>query len=237
MVKEKEPLPNFSKRNTSQDTKIQMDKIYSGLILPLENIPWNQPEPPIALVELIDSGKVSSCRAIDLGCGTGNYAIYLASRRFDVTGVDISPNAIEIAKENAINKGFKCNFFVADLLGNLNQIKKTFDFAYDWELLHHIFPRQRKSYVKNVANLLNLKAKYLSVCFSEKDMQFGGRGKYRKTKLGTILYFSSEDEIRKLFNLYFNILDLKTIEIGGKSGSHFVIYAFMEKKLTISSDL
>ena len=57
-----------------------------------------------------------------MGCGTGNYAIYLASKEFDVTGVDISPTAIKIAKENAKKKGVKCNFFVADLLGDLDEI-------------------------------------------------------------------------------------------------------------------
>lgn len=216
--------------NTSRKVKEKMDKIYSGSFLPLDNIPWNQSEPPAALVELIESGKVLPCKAIDLGCGIGNYTIYLASQGFDVNGIDISPYAIEIAKENTKNKGIKCNFFVADLLGDLRQIKKAFNFAYDWELLHHIFPKQRKKYVENVASLLNPKGKYLSVCFSEKDLQFGGRGKYRKTKLGTILYFSTENELRKLFSLYFNILELKTIEIRGKFGTHFVIYAFMEKK-------
>lgn len=228
-AKGKEPLPGSSNSNTSKEVKEQMDKIYSGLLLPLDDIPWNQPAPPAALVELIESGKVSPCKAIDLGCGTGNYAIYLAGQGFDVTGVDISPKAIEIAKENARKKGVWCNFVVADLLGDFGQIGETFNFAYDWELLHHILPRQRTRYVENVNKLLNLKAKYLSVCFSEKDRQFGGKGKYRKTRLGTCLYFSSEDEIRKLFSSYFNILDLKTIEISGKLSPHFVIYTFMEK--------
>ena len=229
-AKENEPLLNSSESNTSKEVKEQMDKIYSGLLLPLDDIPWNQPEPPAVLVELIESGKVSPCKAIDLGCGTGNYAIYLARQGFDVTGVDISPKAIEIARENARKKGVRCNFIVADVLRDFGEIEETFDFAYDWELMHHIFPGQRKRYVENVNNLLNPKAKYLSVCFSEKDPQFGGKGKYRKTRLGTYLYFSSEDEIRKLFISYFNILDLKTIEISGKPGTHFAIYAFMEKK-------
>ncbi|MCX6383179.1 MAG: class I SAM-dependent methyltransferase [Actinobacteria bacterium] len=229
-AKENEPLLNSSESNTSKEVKEQMDKIYSGLLLPLDDIPWNQPEPPAVLVELIESGKVSPCKAIDLGCGTGNYAIYLASQGFDVTGVDISPKAIEIAKENARKKGVRCNFIVADVLKDFGVIEETFDFAYDWEFMHHIFPRQRKRYVENVNRLLNPKAKYLSVCFSEKDRQFGGKGKYRKTRLGTCLYFSSEDEIRKLFRLYFNIFELKTIEISGKPSTHFVVHAFMEKK-------
>jgi len=208
--------------------QVEMDRIYRNM--PLEKIPWNIETPPDALVELVDSGKVKPCKTIDLGCGAGNYAIYLASIGFEVTGVDISPTAIKIAKENAEKKGVKCNFLAADVLGDLDEVKETFDFAYDWELLHHIFPEKRKKYVENVHRILNSKGKYLSVCFSEKDPQFGGSGKYRETPLGTILYFSSEDELRDLFNPYFNIKELKTIEISGKFVPHLANYAFMEKK-------
>ena len=205
-----------------------MERIYRKI--PLNEIPWNIETPPDVLVELVDSGKVKPCKTIDLGCGTGNYAIYLASAGFDVTGIDISPTAIKIAKENAKKKGIKCNFLVADVLGNLNEVKGTFDFAYDWELLHHIFPEQRRTYVKNVYKMLNPRGKYLSVCFSEKDPGFGGSGKYRKTGLGTILYFSSEDELRDLFEPYFNIEELKMMGIRGKPASHLANYAFMERK-------
>ncbi|MCX5803014.1 MAG: class I SAM-dependent methyltransferase [Proteobacteria bacterium] len=208
--------------------QVEMDSIYKNI--PLEEIPWNIETPPDALAELVDSGKVTPCKTIDLGCGAGNYAIYLASIGFDVTGIDISPVAIEIAEENAKKKGVKWNFLVADVLGDLDEVKETFDFAYDWELLHHIFPDKRKKYIKNVYRIINPGGKYLSVCFSEKDLQFGGSGKYRETPLGTILYFSSDDELRDLFEPYFNIKELKTIEISGKFAPHLANYAFMERK-------
>ena len=208
--------------------QVEIDEIYKKMSL--EEIPWNVETPPAALVELVKSGKVKRCKTIDLGCGAGNYAVYLASVGFDVTGVDISPTAVKMAKKNAKKKGAKCNFLVADALGDLEGIKETFDFAYDWELLHHIFPKKRKKYVENVHNILNPRGKYLSVCFSEKDPQFGGLGKYRKTRLDTTLYFSSEDELRDLFKPYFKIKELKTIEVSGKLAPHFAIYAFMEKK-------
>ncbi len=208
--------------------QVEMDKIYRNM--PLEEIPWNIETPPDALVELVESGKVKPCKTIDFGCGAGNYAIYLASVGFDVTGIDISPSAIKTAKENAQKKRVKCNFIVADVLGDLDEVKQTFDFAYDWELLHHTYPEKRKKYVENVYRILNPGGNYLSVCFSEKDPQFGGSGKYRETPLGTILYFSSEDESRDLFEPYFNIKELKTIEISGKFAPHLANYAFMEKK-------
>jgi SAM-dependent methyltransferase len=208
--------------------QVEMDRIYKNI--PLEEIPWNIATQPDALVELVDSGKVKPCKTIDMGCGAGNYAIYLASRGFDVTGIDISPAAIKIARENAKKKGIKGNFLVADVLGDLDEVRETFDFAYDWELLHHIFPDNRKKYVQNVHKTLNLGGKYLYVCFSEKDPQFGGSGKYRETRLGTLLYFSSADELRELFEPYFNIKELKTIEVTAKFVNHLVNYAFMEMK-------
>jgi len=205
-----------------------VDRIYRTI--PLDNIPWNSETPPDALVELVQDGKIRPCRTIDLGCGAGNYAIYLAGLRFDVTGVDSSPTAIKIAGENAKKRGARCRFIVADLLGDLHEVAGMFDFAYDWEFLHHIFPEDRETYIKNVHKILNPGATYFSVCFSEKDPQFGDSGKFRKTRIGTTLYFSSESELRDLVFPYFTIRELKTIEVDGKFGSHIAISVLAERR-------
>jgi len=207
---------------------VDMDEIYKRMA-PTQ-IPWNLEDPPEALVDLVEGARVLPCKAIDFGCGAGNYAIYLASRGFDVTGVDISPTAIRMAEENARKNGVKCSFVAADVLGDLKEVRGTFDFALDWELLHHLFPEQREKYVQNVWGKMNPGGRYLSLCFSEKDPQFGGSGKYRETPLGTLLYFSSEDELRVLFEPHFHLQDLRTIEIRGKHAPHLAIYAFMEKR-------
>jgi hypothetical protein len=73
---------------------------------------------------------------------------------------------------------------------------------------------------------------YLSVCFSEEDSGFGGTGEFRTTSIGTVLYFSSEDELRDLFEPYFEITTLKTIQVEGKREPHMMNYAFMEKMPT-----
>jgi len=205
-----------------------IDDVYRNT--PLEEIPWNNEAPPKLLVELLDTGKIQRCKAIDLGCGAGNYAIYLAERGFEVTGVDLSLAAIEIARKNADKRGVKCDFFVTDVVEGLTEINQTFDFAYDWGMLHHILPQQRKKYVENIYRILNPGGKYLSLCFSKKDTGFGGSGKYRKTRLDTELYFSSEEELRKLFEDFFHIIDLRTLKIDGKFEPHIFNYAFMERK-------
>jgi SAM-dependent methyltransferase len=205
-----------------------MDRIYRNI--PLDKIPWNNETPPEVLVDVVTSGKVRPCKAIDIGCGAGNYAIYLSSQGFEMTGVDGSPTAIKIAAENAQKQGARCRFIVADVLGDLHEVTEKFDFAYDWELLHHIFPEDREIYVKNVHKILKPGAPYLSVCFSEKDPQFGGTGKFRNTGIGTTLYFSSESEIRDLLSPFFVIHELKTIEIEARFGSHSAIYAWSERR-------
>ena len=75
-----------------------IDKIYGNM--PLERIPWNI-ETPQRLSRARRQWNVTPCKTIDLGCGAGNYALYLASRGFNVTEVDISPTAIKRAKEKS----------------------------------------------------------------------------------------------------------------------------------------
>ena len=204
-----------------------MEDIYRKI--PPEKIPWNIETPPDILVRLVRNRRLVPCRTIELGCGAGNYAVWLAQQGFDVTGIDISPSAIELAQENARSQGVQCTFLVADVLGDLPEVKGPFDFSFDWELLHHIYPDDRPRYVANVARLLRPGARYLSICFHENDSQFGGSGKYRTTQIGTVLYFSSEEELRDLFCPHFTILALRAVPIRGKWGDHVANCAFMEK--------
>ncbi len=206
----------------------EMEEIYRTT--PPDQIPWNIETPPDALVRLVESGRVLPCRTVDFGCGAGNYAVWLATRGFEVTGIDISPSAIALARKTAEERGVSCSFIVADVLGDLEDVRGPFDFAFDWELLHHIFPKNRVRYVANVARLLAPGARYLSVCFHEDDPQFGGSGKFRTTGIGTVLYFSSEDELLELFSPEFLILELRAITIPGKWGDHVANFGFMERK-------
>ena len=90
--------------------QIEMDSIYRNMSL--EEIPWNIETLPEALVELVETDKVKPCKTIDLGCGAGNYTIYFASIGFDVAGIDISPSAIKLARENAKKNSFNSHVVV-----------------------------------------------------------------------------------------------------------------------------
>ena len=55
---------------------------------------------------------------LDVGTGSGCIAISLkkAHPEWSVTGIDISPEAIEVARENAKRNGVEVDFYVADIL-------------------------------------------------------------------------------------------------------------------------
>lgn len=210
----------------NQRLKQQMEGIYSKFSP--ETIPWNIETPPELLVSLITGGLIKPCRALDLGCGTGYYALYLASLGFDITGIDISKTAIQMARRKALEKGLAAYFITGDFLSDLPELKAPFDFIYDWEVIHHIFPEYRAKWISHVHTLIKPGGKYFSVCFHQNDPAFGGIGKYRKTPIGTELYFSDEKELRSLFETQFLILEHQILEIPGKTGSHIVNYFLME---------
>ena len=57
--------------------------------------------------------KAGHC-ALDVGTGTGQFAVYLAKNGFEVTGVDLSAGMIEKAQHNAAQEGLPIHFQVGD---------------------------------------------------------------------------------------------------------------------------
>jgi SAM-dependent methyltransferase len=78
-----------------------------------------EPGPPDALRDRddLDALVPRAGRALDVACGLGNVAVWLATRGLDVTGVDVSPVAIDAATRLAAACGVeaRCRFEVVDL--------------------------------------------------------------------------------------------------------------------------
>lgn len=112
------------------------------------------------LVSLVKSGRIQPVRAIDLGCGTGANAIYLAQNGFEVTGVDFAEAAIEKAQARAKEVGVQINFIVDDLT-NLHNVTGTFDFLLDYGVLDDLRFHQRESYLCSILPLTHSGSQYL----------------------------------------------------------------------------
>jgi len=72
-------------------------------------------EPNIFLVDEV--GTLPPGRALDLACGEGRNAVWLAERGWDVIGVDFSKVALERAEELAKHRGVEVEFVHADVTG------------------------------------------------------------------------------------------------------------------------
>ncbi|MDH4292407.1 MAG: class I SAM-dependent methyltransferase, partial [Dehalococcoidia bacterium] len=86
----------------------EWDRVYRRY--PIEALPWELGRPRKVLVELVEKGLIKKGKALDICCEAGTNAIYLAKKGFQVTGMDISPKAIEIAKEKARKANAKTQF-------------------------------------------------------------------------------------------------------------------------------
>jgi methylase of polypeptide subunit release factors len=75
---------------------------------------WDTNITPPQLVDLIEVQKLKSGRALDLGCGTGTNAIYLAKHGWDVIGIDFVGKAINTAKQKAKAAKVSVEFFQGD---------------------------------------------------------------------------------------------------------------------------
>ena len=205
--------------------EIPWEDIYQKVVK--GKIPWES-DVPKELVGLLNSGRVKPCRAADIGCGTGHHAIYLAKSGFKVTGIDIAPTALSRARENAQDAGVEIDFLEKDIIDGVDGLESAFDFVFDWKLLHHFHPEQIDSYMANVKKMMKPGAKYFTVSFSDKDSMHPGH--HFKSRLGTIFYMHSIDELAIHLDKHFKIEELRTARIGSTFSPRFVNYALMQRE-------
>jgi ubiquinone/menaquinone biosynthesis C-methylase UbiE len=135
-----------------------------------------RPQP--AIVSLAEQGLIAG-DVIDLGCGTGENALYLASRGLTVVGVDAAPTAIAQAQEKAGRRGTGATFLVTDALA-LEALGRTFDVAIDCGLFHTFSDGDRVRFERSLRRVLRVGARYVLLCFSER--QLGDMGPRRVTQ-------------------------------------------------------
>jgi cyclopropane fatty-acyl-phospholipid synthase-like methyltransferase len=116
------------------------------------------------LVKLVELGELLPGRAIDLGCGEGDNAIFLAQHGFQVTGIDFSPTAIDKARAKAREAGSEVEFLVDDLT-RLSKVTGEFDLIVDYGTFDDLSVQDRAAYVDQVSSLAKPGARFLLWCF------------------------------------------------------------------------
>jgi SAM-dependent methyltransferase len=113
-----------------------------------ESLPWDTGTPDPLLVEVIESRAIAPGRTLEIGCGTGTNAIFLAQHGFDVLGIDISEVAVARARAKAQGR---CRFEAVDYLAAA-PAGGPFQFVFDRGCFH-VFDGEgeRARFAENVA--------------------------------------------------------------------------------------
>jgi methyl halide transferase len=97
--------------------------------------PWDIGKPDFNLVKTVTTLPNRSLSALEIGCGTGDNAIWLAQQGFQVVGIDVSDIAIQKAHEKAADANAQCTFFVQDFLKSHVE-GSPFGFVFDRGCFH-----------------------------------------------------------------------------------------------------
>ncbi|TDJ43828.1 MAG: class I SAM-dependent methyltransferase [Gammaproteobacteria bacterium] len=154
--------------------------------------PWSIDQAQPDLIAAVEKGEVRGPTVLDVGCGDGNNAIYLAGRGFNVTGFDFSAKAISIAKQKASEEKADVTFFTLDAL-KIGDIDKRFDTVIDFGLFHNLSGDKRKQYVRALSNVCVRKGQFLMLCVAD---QAGEYPVYPNRYPPT----TSQDDIRAYFS-------------------------------------
>jgi len=99
--------------------------------------PWDIGKPDFNLIETVTALPIAPCKTVEIGCGTGDNAIWLTQQGFDAVGVDSADIAIERAAQKAADANVPCAFFVQDFLtGHVEGA--PFGFAFDRGCFHTV---------------------------------------------------------------------------------------------------
>ena len=99
------------------------------------DIPWELGHHDPYLESVIERYAIEPCRTLEVGCGQGHNALWLAQRGFDVFGIDLSLTAIKAARDLASGLDGQARFEVANLLEGPAQ-GAPYAFAFDRAVMH-----------------------------------------------------------------------------------------------------
>lgn len=100
--------------------------------------------------------QLSGNRVLELGSGAGDVSLRVAHRGYNVTGVEISPTAVEWAKQKAEDDNLNIEFICQSVADRTILGGEKFDLIIDGNCLHCLFDEDRVAFYDNIERLINL---------------------------------------------------------------------------------
>ncbi|WP_226085123.1 class I SAM-dependent methyltransferase [Mesobacillus sp. S13] len=214
-----------------EESEFNWDHFYSDRE---RKIPFFENHPDENLVEYMENGRITAGKALELGCGPGRNAIYLARNGFNVDAVDQSAEGLEWAKERAQEQEVKVNFVQRNIF-DLKIEEGSYDLVYDSGCFHHIPPHRRMSYIDLVQRALKPGGSFALTCFVQGG-ELGGadisdwevyRGKSMRGGLGF-----TDEKLKGIFQEFTAVEIRKMKDLNsdtGKFGTSALLAALFKK--------
>jgi SAM-dependent methyltransferase len=125
--------------------------------------PWDHGMVDHNLIETLSRHGIAACRALDIGCGTGENAIWMARQGFEVVACDFSKTAIDRARAKLDGADASVCFMVADFLADPVPAA-PYGFVFDRGCLHCMDGlEERNAFARKVCGLLEEGGLWLSL--------------------------------------------------------------------------
>lgn len=134
--------------------------------------PWSIGEPQPEIAALIAAGKFHG-DVLDAGCGEAAVSLYLAKRGFTTVGLDQSPTAVKLARDQAAERGLTtASFEVADISA-FTGFDRRFGTIVDSTLFHSMPVELREGYQQSVVRAAAPGASYFVLVFDRTTVPVG----------------------------------------------------------------
>jgi SAM-dependent methyltransferase len=155
--------------------------------------PWDLDGPTGFVVDLESRGQFRG-QILDAGCGTGENALYLASRGHSVVGIDAAPSAIARATLKARERGLRNVTFVEADACDIPGVDATFDTVLDCGFFHVLSAADQTRYVRALHRATRPGATLHLLCFSDANPP-----RTDQRPVGCFTHGVSEAELRQAF--------------------------------------
>jgi len=146
---------------------------------------WDVGRPQRAVYELEVAGEIGH-EVLDVGCGAGEHALFLAARGHVVAGVEPSARMVARAQRRARERGLSAAFVVEELT-RLDRLGRRFDCAVDAGSFHRIELSQRAEYARALASVVRPGGRLFVLCFGDHERGRGGPRRVSRDELRTVL--------------------------------------------------